>query len=259
MAVHGSRTTDAKFRRWVRENIDDVGLNISRGLIDGISHINKFGRNIDVDTGSETVWEGGGIINYSATANISHIVSSSASDTFNVTVVGLDTNWNEVEQTVALAGTDGQALTTSLRRCYRMWNASATAAVGTVQCGVSDTTSSFSAANLRAQITIGYEQSLMAVYTVPANKTAYLVDWFAEIDKASGAGAVDFSIFAREDGGVFRIKEQQGTQTTGSSVLNRTYTVYPSFPGKTDIEIRAEGSTTNFDISAGFDLILVDN
>lgn len=235
-------------------------LDISRGIVPGISHINKFGRNLDVDSAVEDVWDAGGTYNFSTTADITHVVSSSASDTFTFSVQGLDTNWNEVTQDVTLAGTAAVALTTPLIRVFRMRNTSATAAIGTVQCGVGTTTGSFSAANLRAQISIGQEQTLMAIYTIPAGKTGYVVNYWGNINKGSGAaGAVDFTTFTRSFGGVFRVGLTTGVTTTATSWFLHKWEPYPELLEKTDVKISGQGSTNNFDVSAGFDIILVDN
>jgi len=233
-------------------------LDISKG-IPGHSYINKFGRNIDIDTTLEDVWDGGGTYTFSTTADISDVVSSSASDTFIVEVQGLDTNWDLVVQEVTLTGTTSAALTTSLIRVFRMRNISATAAIGTIQCGVGSTTTSFSAANLRAQITLGFEQTLMAVYSIPRGKTGYVTNYWANINKGNATGALDVTTYTRSFGGVFRVGLTTGLIAAGSSHFQHRWEPYPALEEKTDLKIAGIGSTNNFDVSAGFDLILVDN
>ena len=239
-------------------DMGDFGLSVARGLESGISRINKFGRNTDIDTTQEDIWDGGGDYTYSTSADITHAVSSSASDTGTIEVQGLDANWALVSQTATLTGTTAVALTTPLIRCFRCKNTSAAAAVGNIQIGVGTTTSSFSAANLRAQITISFEQTLMAQFTIPDNTTGYLLNFWGNSNKSNATSAADVSIWSRDFGGVFRIQSPTGLISAGSSHFQHNYTTYPSFAAKTDIRMTAVGGTTNFDISAGFDLYLVD-
>ena len=244
----------------------DYSLEVAKGNIAGTSGVNKFGRNSDIDADREGIWDGGGTNNYtptatwSATADITHAVSSSASDTGTIEVQGLDTNWAAVTQTKTLTGTTAVALDTALIRVFRVKNTSGTAAVGTIQVGVGSTTSAFSAANLRAQITIGFDQTLMALYTIPAATTGYLTRWKSALNKSGGSpsGGVDIVLWARTFGGVFRVQDTKSLLVTGTSSDYTEYSPYPSYAAKTDLLITAEGSaSSSFDVSAGFDLILV--
>lgn len=234
-------------------------LAIAEGTASGYSHINKFGRNTDIDTTQEDVWTGGGTYTYSTTADITHVVSSSASDTFEVEVQGLDTNWEQVTQTKTLTGTTGVALDTPLIRVFRMKNNSGTIAVGTIQVGVGAVTSAFTAGNLRGNIVIGFGQTLMAQYTIPLAKTGILTGWWADINKTNTTGALDVNLWARSDGGVWRIQSTVGLQALGTSHFQHFYKPYAVYSAKTDLKVTGIGSTNNFDVSAGFDLILKDD
>jgi len=245
----------------------DFNLDVSRGAVSGTSGVNKFGRNTDVDQAVEAIWDGGGTTNYtptgtwSATAEIDYAVSSSASDTGTIEIQGLNSSWAFVTQTVTLTGTTAASLGTNLIRVFRVKNTSATAAVGTIQVGVGSTTSAFTAANLRAQITIGYDQSLMALYSVPLGKTAYLTNWSASLNKGTGptSGGVDVILWARTFGGVFRVQDTKSLLVVGTSADRKDYNPYPSYAAKTDIVITAIASANDYDVSAAFDLFLVDD
>jgi hypothetical protein len=150
---------DAQWKTWlnelyraVEENMSkDPMLQISLGAISGTTYVNKFGRNTNIGTTTEDVWDGGGAYTFSTTADIDNLVSSSTSDNgLDVEIQGLDTNWNLVTQTITLGSpaTTSVALTTSLIRVFRMKNVDGTAFTGNVQCGVGSTTTSFSAASL---------------------------------------------------------------------------------------------------------------
>ena len=233
-------------------------VELARGRITDMTEINKFGRNQDIDTTEEDVWDAGGIYNWSTSADITNIVSSSAGDTFDVEVEGLDTNWDEVTQTKALTGTTSVALDTPLLRVFRMKNIGSAAAAGVVQCGVGSTTTSFSAANLRAQITLGFEQTLMAIYTIPAGKKGLLKRLWSNINKSNSSGGLDAIFWARCEGGVFRVQNTSGLIAAGNSRDEKLYSPMPTYAEKTDLRISGIGSTNNFDVSAGFDLYIAD-
>ena len=233
-------------------------VELARGRITDMTEINKFGRNQDIDTTEEDVWDAGGIYNWSSTADITDIVSSSAADTFEIEIHGLDTNWDQVVQTKTLTGTTSVAMDTPLLREFRLKNASGTAAAGVLQCGVGSTTTSFSAANLRAQITLGFEQTLMAIYTIPAGKKGLLKRLWSNINKSNSSGGLDAIFWARSEGGVFRVQNTSGLIAAGNSRDEKIYSPMPTYSEKTDLRISGIGSTNNFDVSAGFDLYIAD-
>lgn len=234
-------------------------VELARGRITDVTEINKFGRNTDIDTTEEDVWDAGGTYVWSSTADITDIVSSNAGDTFEIEVQGLDTDWNEIVQTKTLTGTTSVALDTPLLRVFRLKNVSGTTAAGVIQCGVGSTTTSFSAANTRAQVSLGFEQTLMAIYTVPAGKTALLKRLWSNINKSNSSGGLDAIFWARSEGGVFRVQNTSGLIAAGNSRDEKIYSPMPTYAEKTDLRISGIGSTNNFDVSAGFDLYIADN
>lgn len=237
----------------------DYALEISKGNLEGVSHVNKFGRNTDIDTTQEDIWDGGGDYTFSTSADITDIVSSNAGDTMSIEVQGLDSGWNLVVQNVTLTGTTSATLGTALIRVFRARNLTSTAALGDIQIGVGSTTSSFSAANLRAQISLGYEQTRMAIYTIPNGKTGYMTSHWGNINKSNTSGALDCTMWERSFGGVFRAQTPNGLIAAGSSHYQHKLDPYQKFSAKTDIKMTGIGSTNNFDVSAGFDLVLVDD
>ena len=99
------------------------GLSIAKGDVDGYSFIHKFGAVPDFDTADAevTVWDGaddGGIdemdYTYSATAAIDSLSSSDNGDTQDISVQGLDSNYDLVTQTITLTGQTRKALDTDL-------------------------------------------------------------------------------------------------------------------------------------------------
>jgi hypothetical protein len=248
------------------------GLSIAKGSVVGTTFIHKFGdaRDFDIGDGFVTVWDGAndGGINamtyiYSTTADIGQISSSDNADTQDIEIQGLDGDYNIVTQTIALTGQTSAALTTPLLRVFRAKNTNGTVTAGNVYVAV--TGSAITAgvpdvpANVRAVIQAEYQQTLMAVYTIPAGKTGYMRDWYASASAAKRSSAHQVHLVARKVNGVFQHKHVSAIQTDGTSYIKHDYIEPEIFTEKTDIEIHVNTDQDAAGISAGFDIVLIDN
>lgn len=240
-------------------NTGDLSLDIPAGNLTGTSSVNKFGRNPNVGTTLEDVWDGGGTYSWPSSDSITHVraaVDSVATQGMTLEVQGLDTNWALVVQPATLDGTDSTtevALSTPLLRCFRMKNTSASDNDQLVQAGPTGF------ATINAQITINANQTLMGLYTVPAGKTAYVTNVWASDNKSNTNGAVDATFWARSEGGVFRVQRTTGLQAGGSSHVQHFFKPYAKYTEKTDLRCSAICSNNGHEVSSGFDLILVDD
>lgn len=221
---------------------------IASGDVSGYSHINKFGYSNNISSLS-TIWDGSNIYTYSTSAGVVTISGTSDDDGAVIEIQGLDTNYNIVVQDVTLDGSGDGTASTNLIRIFR-------ARVKTPSSGETSNVADLSiriAGGERAKILAGNGQTLMAVYTVPAGKTAYLLNLTLSVDKNVD---VIYKVMVREiDDGGFQIKGQFGTFGTS---LDHNYPVPLKFTEKTDIEIQADAGNTSGG-GATFDLILVDN
>ena len=220
---------------------------LANGQINGISHINKFGYSGSISSLS-TIWDGSNIYTYSSSAGEVTIAGNSADDSAVIEVQGLDANYNLVTQDITLDDEGDGTGTTELIRVFR-------ARVKTPAAGQTTNAADLSiriSAQQRARILAGNGQTLMAVYTVPAGKTAYLLNITMSVDKNTD---VIYKLFARPFGGAFNLKGQFGTFGTP---LDHHYPVPLKFEEKTDIEIQADAGSSCGG-GATFDLILVDN
>lgn len=241
-------------------------LLIARGLITGISQVNKFGENPDsAVNGTEDVWDGGGTYVFPTTADITHIrqaVDQAAMRGATIQVQGLDTDWALTLQDVVLDATDSTtpvALTTALKRVFRM----------KVQANVV-TTQNIELRNVGggttyAIIRAGYNQTLMAIYTVPAGKTAYMTQYYADntttTTRHPDAVKINLWMADRANGYEFQIKHRRGIPLQGDG-FNHMFMPPMKIGEKTDIKISATvtGSVgEDGNPHAGFDLVLVDN
>jgi len=245
----------------------DYILEVTKGNVSGHEGVYKFGNNPDIDTGTdpEDVWSYGGLYTFSTSADIDSFSSSSSSDTFVIAVFGLDSNWDEVIQLVTLTGQTTTTCGTSMIRVNRMVNASATAAVGTIYCYVNGATVAVgvptTATDVRAVIDIGYEQTQMAIYSVPAGKTAYIYQITFSMEQAVGvsSGAL-ISVRQRAFGRLLRNVGQFALQEGGSSFASIKFTVPVLAEEKNDLLMRCETvGANNIGISGMFNMLQVDN
>ena len=251
------------------------GFAIAQGLVTGKSEYHKFGEAPDFDAtdGEVTIWDGAEdgttweLMNYvySTTADIDSLSSSNAADTQDITIEGLDANFDEVIQTVALNGQTRVALSTSLIRVFRAYNGNSTDLAGHVFIYVNGALTGGvpnTKADIRAIINPNNQQTQMSLYTVPAGKTAYIFDWRAATAGSSKNSNYRIKLRARLFGKIFRVKHIVSISDNGSSAYDHKYSIPESYPEKTDIEMTAEmlaAGATAAAVSSCFDMILVDD
>lgn len=247
--------------------IDPI-LELSKGNIPGHSSVNKFGRNAALGTGAtETVWDGSNLYTFPTTADITHLsqsVDQVAIRGAEIQMEGLDTNYVYTVQTKALDATNTTtlvALDTPLRRVFRIEvNANVVGDQNIVVTNAAGSTT-------YGQITAGYNQTLMAVYTVPAGKTAYMTEYYLDCNKVSGGGDPELIgvLWTRDNANGYapKIKHVIGTDSNATSHISHPFKPYLKITEKTDVWINATevtgGGGVVADVSAGFDLVLVDN
>ena len=170
-----------------------------------------------------------------------------------VNILGLDADFNEIEETVTIAS--GTATTTkTFRRVYRAWfidNASFEPTANRILIK-----SGGPAGTVVAQITEDVGQTLMSIYTIPAGYTGYLmrIDCTAQ-SSASGT----LGIYARFGNvGSFRIQHRAEVVGTGGPYIVE-YPVPLAFPEKSDIDARMHTFSNNGRYTATMDFLLVPN
>lgn len=239
-------------------------LQIARSQIFDHKSIYKFGFNSDVNGSEETIWDGGGIYAYPSAATVMKVSSSSANDTSagtgarTVTVSGLDADYNEAEETVSLNGQTEVLTTTSFIRVNRAFVATAGSgdtAAGDIYVGTGTVTTGVPA-TVYAKITLGQNQTLMSVWTVPAGYTAYMLRANLSTSTANVNQYVTARLVQRPFGGVFRTQVQTTLQRGDEEFL---FPIPLSFPEKTDIETRAVSSGSNNLVASDFTVVYIKN
>ena len=228
----------------------------------------KYGFNPDIDNSLETIWAQGGLYTYLSVASTLYVSSSSTDDDAagtgarNVTVSGLDTNYDELSVTVDLDGQNGVELADFIRvnRIIVNTAGSGGANAGVVYVGTEASPSGGVPTNKYATVTIGDNQTLMALWTVPRNYTAYLYQTNVTAACTTSNKLLTTTIVARPFGGVFQVKDKFGIQIDGGAVMQKYF--FPlRFEEKTDIEVRAisDSGSANAEVSAGLDILYIQN
>lgn len=247
------------------------GLAVTMNLVDGMTVIDKFGVNPTVATGTdpEDIWEYGGLYIYDpdGTAPIQFLSSSSALDTGQtISIQGLDINGNLVNQVVTTNGQNNVILETPLWRVWRMENESAFGndINGILYCHTDPTPTAGVplAANVRAIINGQFNQTLMALYTIPKGKVGFLFVGELGIDYTGSVGAgTNFArchYHSRRFGKVFKVKKSLSLITAGSSNYRDERQFPDIIPDLTDIRLTAEEVSETMGIWATFQILLVD-
>jgi hypothetical protein len=241
-------------------------LQVARNQISFHKSNFKFGFNPDVDDSLETVWAQGGLYSYLASASVLKVSSSSTADTSagtgarTVELFGLDTNYDEINETVTLNGQTAVNTTKEYLRINRMVVRSAgtgTQNAGVIYAGTGTVTTGVPA-NKYATIAIGDNQTVMALWTVPRGYTAYLLQTDITVATTQNNKYCTVHLVSRPDGEVFQIKDKF---VKSESSVHQAYTIPLKFEEKTDIEVRAIGDSAGADIaiSAGLDIIYIQN
>ena len=239
-------------------------LQIAQGLVAGTKSVFKFGFNTTLGTTEETVWSGSTLYAYPTSASTMTVSSGSVLDTAagtgarTVTISGLDASYNEQSETVTL---NGQTAVTTVGTYIRMNRAfvvtagSTATAQGNIYVGTGAVTTGVPA-NIYAQMLVGDNQTLMALWTVPAGYTGYLESAYINAGDTSASQSIIAKFVQRQLGGVFRVASKVALH---DGIGNFFDAIPPSFPEKTDLEVRAVSSAGTNQVGASFTIVYIAN
>jgi len=228
-----------------------------------IPPILKFGRNPDVDAGTEDIWSGGGVWVKPTAARVHALVSSSANDDGSpagtgaqtVVVIGLDASYNLQQETVVMNGTTPVNTAGSYVMIHRMY-VDAVGSDGTVAGTITATAATDN--TVTAQITPGFNQTLMAIYQVPAGYTGRITRWYAGVGGSVSAATMNFVLYVKEFGKCFRAQSVIDLITAGSNFITFPYMTAPLLIGeKSLVKIQCTSGAANLTANAGFDIELI--
>lgn len=231
--------------------LPNYGLGVAKGQFDDITHIHKFGAVPAMSQNQTgTIWD----VNDTTypwssfdTAGTLSIPAVNASDNGkSIVLVGLDNDYLELTETVTVSSSGATATTQSFKRIFRAYvtNGSVTN-VGDIVVQKGGTTV--------ATIKAGKAQTLMAVYTVPAGKTGYLLKGVATCQAGADATGDMFVRYFGQDS--FRVGHTFEVSGTGGEYLY-DFGVPVKIPAKSDIDVRCSVRSNNARVTAAFDIIL---
>ena len=240
----------------------DFFFDLALGFIDNHEPVNLVGHDAAVGTSIASIGNNlGELQTYSTTADIDSISSDNIGDTHDITIEGLDINYEPVPaQTVTLNGQNRVAIPIPLLRVQRIYNATATPTLGVIWAYVNTAIVAGKPTDLtkiRKSIhrvdTQSNEVSTSSSYTIPAGKTALIV--FGKTT-ASDAKAIELTFWARPVGGLFTIAHHIDFKNNNYDYL---FKVPAKAFEKTDLEVRATVDAGTAEVSVTYDVVLVDN
>ncbi len=249
----------------------DFLLEVAKGNVPGHTLVNKFGRNLDIDTGSvpETVWGGGGLYTGHPTGSPETVELSSddSADTSagtgmrTIRIYGLKTSTSTAYETedVTLNGT---SWVSSAETWYRVNRAvGLTYGSGGTNAGGVTIRHTTTTANIFAVVPADGGQTAICCYTIPTGSTGYLVGGFVRMVRANGSpGSANCSLRIREAGGSgFRAGMLFDVSHSASAQLGQIpgETI---FQGGDDVKVRVDDvSDSNTMVNANMVIVLVED
>ena len=247
----------------------DFYHDVASGEVPGHSLMNKFGAG---DVGTSIVPVTNSLVYQTPTAAQSlEFVSSSANDTATgvgareITIQGLDSNWDMVTLTIATNGTTAVSLPTDLVRLFR-WTVSGSGTYATQTAGSHAGTLTVRAAGGGAtwatipSLPFPFAQSEIGVYTVPRGYTGYLISRDLTTDTSKSLNAY---LFQRPNADTvvapyssMRVVERfVGVNAIAPPIKASK----GPFVGPCDIGFMAEVSVGSAVVSVNFTLLLVED
>ena len=172
---------------------------------------NKFGYNPSVGSSYEDVWGYGGNLTFLSTAYTLNIVSSSSDDdadpagsgAHSVKIIGVDSNYNYLDEEKDLNGMSTVTTTNQFLRVYRAFITRA--GTGEVNAG-NITISATTGGSVQAYIGSGDGQTLMATYTIRDGYYGLVTGYSVSIGVTDSA---QVELMVRSEDGVRRVQQVQ--------------------------------------------------
>jgi len=224
----------------------DQFFDIARGLRPDCTPVHLFGFNNDVGTSFETIWnDGGGIYSFPASAVQMSLVSSSASDTMQVMLTGLNGNRGALTEIVTLTGTTPVATTNSFFRINDARIISGSN-VGNITISYSGTT--------HAYIEAGSGVHQAAIYSTPSDSSLYITS--VHVGGTIGLlGTMTFRAKLQNESGYELVFWNNTTRTELDFNLKIPFKIPAGF----DFSIEGHGSTGTNDVSIYINALLMQD
>jgi hypothetical protein len=249
------------------------GLAIAADLDDNFDVVHEYGSVTIAESDTwEDVWSQGGSYTFQSSAVTLGVSSASTDDDAEGTgartleIRGLDANYARQTETITL---DGQTKVESTKQYIRVLGAKVlTAGSGGINAGklyIYDTSDTVTdgvpqtASKIMAVIDADYGQAQMAIYTVPAGYTGFMIARNISLSQRANQYC-DVELMVRPFGGAWLHKTLDGF-ALDPSPLGRTFPVprASDFNAKADIRYRTRSSATGGVVAVEFDFLLVNS
>jgi hypothetical protein len=230
------------------------GVGVAMGMIPWAQGESRFGHNDAIGATEETIWSQGGRYTWPTVADNWTVESTDAADNTagagarSFFLQGLNENWDLVNEIVLLDGLTPVATQNKyIRVCcgYVVVGGTEDGSVGDILVKNNG--------DVVAKADAGHNRIEMAIFSIPAGKTGYVTYGKASTGKGKDA---TLNFYVRPFGGVF--------QSVHVAYIYENSYEYPyHFPGaipeKSDLEVRASSPSAGVELSAAFEVILIDN
>lgn len=235
---------------------DRYDIQVALGMVEGVDSITKFGVNEAAPQNTKIdLWDEGGTYIFLDAAETLSVQSTNASDdspggagAHAVELFGLDADYNPINEIVTLDGTAPVLTANQYLRCNRMIIRSAGVNGGAIGIITAEATGG----NVQARINNGFNQSLMAIWTVPAGKVFIIK--YTEASIGRGKEGL-FELKVRPFGEVFQTKK-------ALKVFEKKSATYREFGSpideKSDIKIDVTADSQNAFVEGEFEGLIID-
>jgi len=239
-------------------------LHVSRGQVVGHQYVFQFGQAATVTT-NQTVWATTGVYAYPASATVMKISSANANDTSagtgaqTVRITGLDANYNVITEVVALNGQTSVNTTNSYLRIndfYVVSCGSGNTAAGIIYAGTGVVTTGVPA-TVYSLMPVAYNAQTQAIFTVPANYTAYITSYTFTSNNTTANTICSGFLYVYQYGNNFPTIEASARFNAGNS-FDRHFDFPLRFAEKTDLEMRVSAGASG-QMSGEMHILLVQN
>jgi len=237
----------------VSKYLDNNTIDIARGLVTGVSSIHKFGA-VPAMSQSQTgtVWDVDDTV-YPwasfATASVLTAQAVNASDNNKkLTLVGLDANWDPLQEEITLSSGGTVATTNTFKRVFRGYISEGANNVAAIDVRIGATTV--------LKINAGLGQTSMCVYTVPAGYTGYIIKGVCTSQSSADGNVGMFVRYAGQS--AYRVGHTFEVSGTGGEYTYE-FAVPIEIPAKSDIDVRITTRSNNGRYTAAFDMLLLEN
>jgi hypothetical protein len=233
---------------------ENFELNVARGKTRGASTLHKFGATPAQSTNTTaTVWDKSDTLYPWSAFNTPGVLVAAqvgASDNGKVvTIVGLDSNWDIIEEDFTLSSAGTVTGTKTFKRVFRGYVKTGDTNVGQLN---------FSRGGTEVlRILAGIGQTLMTIYTVPNGYTGYLYQGVCSAQ--AGADATGYMyVRYNSTGTAFRVGHTFEVSGDGGEYFYKF--AFPiEIPEHSDIDIRLTSRSNNGRYTAAFDMLLIKN